>query len=114
MRAPLILRDDRELHQFSSFTSNLTTKGESIELDFAKSILFITKAFNLYESGKTRILSVASLLIDGALFLSINLLIIAGGVKITDLVAQCPSTQQPLLYDPLTMSAQSWNLCIPL
>ncbi|KAI2490109.1 hypothetical protein MHU86_24480 [Fragilaria crotonensis] len=98
--------------QFCPFTSNLTTKGESIEFDFAKSMLCITKAFYLDDIGKTRSLSIASS-IDGA-SLSKNLSIIAGGVKITDLAARCPSTKRPLLDDPLTMSAQSRNLCIPL
>jgi hypothetical protein len=57
-------------------------------------------------------LSVASS-IDGA-SLSKNLSIIAGGVKIVDLAARCPSTKQPLLDDPAMMSAQSCNLCIPI
>jgi hypothetical protein len=98
--------------QFCPFTAKHTTKGESIEFDFAKLMLCITKAFHLDEIGKARSLSVASS-IDGA-SLSKNLSIIAGGVKITDLAARCPSTKRPLPDDPHMMSAQSRNLCIPL
>ena len=94
------------------FQMKQTTKGESIEFDYAKAMLCITKAFHLDEIGKTRSLSVASS-IDGA-SLSKNLSIIAGGVKITDVAARCPLTNRPLLDDPVTMSAQSRNLCLPL
>jgi hypothetical protein len=94
------------------FTLKPTAKGESIEFDFAKSMLCITKTFYLDEIGKARSLSVASS-INGA-SLSKNLSIIAGGVKIIDLAARCPSTKRPLLDDPVMMSAQTRNLCIPL
>ena len=98
--------------QLCPFQLKQTTKGESIEFDYAKAMLCITKAFYLDGIGKTRSLSVASS-IDGA-SLSKNLSIIAGGVKITDHAARCPLTKRPLLDNPATMCAQSRNLCLPL
>jgi hypothetical protein len=94
------------------FVLKETTKGESVEFDYAKAMLCITQAFHLNEVGKVRSLSVASS-IDGA-SLTKNLSIIAGGIKITDRGARCPLTKRPLLDNPTTMKAQSRNLCIPL
>jgi hypothetical protein len=97
---------------FCPFELHQTSKGESVQFDYAKSMLCILCAFHLDAVGKTRSLSVASS-IDGA-SLSKNLSIIAGGIKITDRGARCPLTKKPLLDNPTTMKAQSWNLCIPL
>jgi hypothetical protein len=94
------------------FTMQQTTKGESIRFDYAKTMLLIVKAFHLDDIGKARSLTVASS-IDGA-SLSKNLSIIAGGVKIIDVAARCPSTKRPLLDDPVMMSPQSRNVNIPL
>lgn len=94
------------------FRLQQTMVGESVQFDYTKAMLCVTKAFHLDEIGKQRGLSVASS-IDGA-SLSKNLSIIAGGIKITDRAAQCPITSRPLLDNPFTMSAQSRNLCIPL
>jgi hypothetical protein len=94
------------------FTVNQTPKGESVQFDYAKTMLCILRAFHLDEIGKRRSLSVASS-IDGA-SLTKNLSIIAGGIKITDQAARCPLTRKPLLDNPTTMKAQSRNLCIPL
>jgi hypothetical protein len=94
------------------FALKETTKGESVEFNYAKAMLCITQAFHLNEVGKVRSLSLASS-IDGA-SLTKNLSIIAGGIKITDRGARCPLTKQPLLDNPTTMKEQSRNLCIPL
>ncbi|KAI2490253.1 hypothetical protein MHU86_24329 [Fragilaria crotonensis] len=97
---------------FCPYELSQTSKGESVQFDFAKSMLCILRAFHLDDVGKTRSLSVASS-IDGA-SLSKNLSIIAGGIKITDRGARCPLTKKPMLDNPTTMKAQSRNLCIPL
>ena len=94
------------------FKLRQTSKGESVQFDYAKTMLCILRAFHLEEIGKVRSVSVASS-IDGA-SLSKNLSIIAGGIKITDRGARCPLTKKPLLDNPTTMKAQSRNLCIPL
>jgi hypothetical protein len=93
------------------FRLQQTTKGESVEFDYAKMMLCVAKAFHLDSIGKSRSLSVASS-IDGA-SLSKNLSIIAGGIKIIDRGKRCPITNRPLLDKPCTMSAQSRNLCTP-
>ena len=93
------------------FVVKETSKGEAVEFDYGKAMLCITQAFHLDEIGKMRSLSVASS-IDGA-SLTKNLLMIAGGVKVTDMCARCPITRQPLLDNPTTMKAQSRNLNIP-
>jgi hypothetical protein len=89
-----------------------TMAGESIQFDYTKAMMCVTKAFHLDEIGKQRGVSVASSIVGASL--SKNLSIIAGGIKITDCAARCPITGRPLLDNPLTMSAQSRNLCIPL
>jgi hypothetical protein len=61
-----------------SFVLKETTKGESVEFDYAKALLCITQAFHLNEVGTVRSLSVPSS-IDGA-SLTKNLSIIAGGI----------------------------------
>jgi hypothetical protein len=94
------------------FTLKETTNGESVEFNYAKAMLCIAQAFHLDKVGKVRSLSLASS-IDGA-SLTKNLSMIAGGIKITDRGARCPLTKQPLLDNPITMKAQSRNLCIPL
>jgi hypothetical protein len=94
------------------FVLKETTKGESVEFEYAKAMLCITQAFHLDEVGKLRSLSIASS-IDGV-SLTKNLSIVAGGIKITDRRARCPLTKQALLDNPTTMKAQSRNLCIAL
>ena len=94
------------------FALRQTSKGESVEFDYTKTMICILQAFHLDEVGKRRSLLTASS-IDGA-SLSKNLSIIAGGIKVTDQAARCPLTSKPLLNNPTTMKAQSRNLCIPL
>ena len=94
------------------YTLKLTSMGEAVEFDYGKTMMCILKAFHLDDVGRQRSLSVASS-IDGA-SLSKNLSIIAGGIKVTDRAALCPLTKMPLLDNPMTMKAQSRNLCIPL
>lgn len=97
--------------EYCPFRSQQTVSGESIQFDYTKAMLCVSKAFHLDEIGKERGLSVASS-IDGA-SLSKNLSIIAGGIKVTDRSARCPTTNRPLLDNPFTMTAQSRNLCVP-
>ena len=94
------------------FALRQTSKGESVEFDYTKTMICILQAFHLDEVGKRRSLLTASS-IDGA-SLSKNLSIIAGGIKVTDQAGRCPLTSKPLLNNPTTMKAQSRNLCIPL
>ena len=72
----------------------------------------VIKAFHLDQIGKQQGLSVASL-IDGA-SLSKRLSIFYGGIKLTNRAARCPIVSRPLFDNPLTMSSQSRNFCIPL
>jgi hypothetical protein len=93
------------------YTVSETDQGEVIVFDYAKAMLCVTKAFGLDEIGKLRSLSFATSL-DGA-SLSKNLSIVAAGVKVIDRSACCPFSGRLILQNPLTMRAQSRNLCLP-